>query len=68
LRPVRGHRVDVGDILKTFFEGSESLGLDAVVIGKQNDHGRILAKKRCMNKRTARFVSHLSLCPALRLI
>ena len=49
LRAVRRHDVDftvnVTDIAQTFFESGQSFGLDAIVIRKQDDHARILAKK-----------------------
>jgi hypothetical protein len=50
LFPVRCHGVDLANILKAVFKSDNAFGMNAVVIAEENDHGRILTKKRRWNK------------------
>src|SRR5262245_59740088 len=50
LFPIGCYRVDLADILEAVFKSDNAFGMNAVVIGEENDRGRILTKKRRWNK------------------
>jgi hypothetical protein len=50
LRTVRRHGVNFSRVSEAVLESGEPFGLNAVIVGEQDDHGRILAKKRLANK------------------
>jgi hypothetical protein len=52
LFPVGCHRVDLANVLEAVFKGDNAVGMNAVVIGEEDNHGRILAKKEPRNKRS----------------
>jgi len=46
LRPVRRHGVNFAEVSEVRFQSGETFGLDPVIIGKQDDHAVIVAKKQ----------------------
>ena len=51
LLPVGCDSVDLANVLEAVFKGDNAVGMNAVVIGEEDDHGCILAKKGRRNKR-----------------
>src|SRR4030095_8909007 len=51
LRSVRRHRINLANLAQSSFDRSEPFGMDAIVIAKQDDHRRILAKNGQVDKR-----------------
>jgi hypothetical protein len=51
LRPIRRHGVKLTEVSEALFQSGEPIGLEAVVVGKQDDHAAILAKKSRTDKR-----------------
>ncbi len=52
LRPIGRHGENFAGVAQTILEGDKTFRLDAVVVGEQDDHKAILAKKRVANKQT----------------
>jgi hypothetical protein len=51
LFPIGCHGVDFANVFQAIFKGDNAVGMNAVVIGEKNNHGRILTKKGQRNKR-----------------
>ena len=44
LGAIRRNSINLADVAQLVLERDEPFGLDAVVVGEQDDHGRIVAK------------------------
>ena len=61
LLPIGCDSVNLANLLEAVFKGDNAVGMNAVVIGEEDNHARILAKKRQRNKHN--FASFADLVP-----